>query len=87
MFCLVLLALVVAGSLYSHHGFFDLRRLQAQIENARVRAQAVELENQRLKYHVALFDDPSEDLIEREVREFLGWVKSNELVYLEKSSR
>ncbi|MDB5037135.1 MAG: Septum formation initiator [Bacteriovoracaceae bacterium] len=84
-FSSILIIVVLVGTIYSRHGFFDLRRIQRQIKNTRDQAAQVEMENQKLKRQVGLFEKPSNDLIEREVRDVLGWVKSNEIVYLEKS--
>ncbi len=46
-----------------------------------------EIENQKYKRQVDLFEKPSEDLVDRQMRDFLGWVKPNEVIYLEKSER
>ena len=85
IYSVVLLTLVLVGAIYSRHGFLDLRRLQGQIQKTRAEIAAIEVDNQQLKRQVDLFEKPTEDLMERQVRDFLGWVKPNEVVYLEKS--
>jgi cell division protein FtsB len=78
---------IVFGVVYSSHGLKDLRRIQNQIEQTKIRVAQLELENQNLKRQVGLFEKPSDIIAEREIRDFLGWVKPNEIVYLERLSR
>jgi cell division protein FtsB len=87
VFAFTVISGVFVAAIYSSHGFLDLRRLRGQITATKERVGAIELENQRLKRQVNLFEKPTEDLAERELRDFLGWVKPNELVYLEKIDR
>ncbi len=83
---LLLFAAVGVSVFYSHHGFKDMRSLQSKIDATRDRTKILEDQNQRLKYQVSVLEKPSAELLVRELRDFMGWVKPGELVYLEKSS-
>lgn len=87
IFSVIVISAVLGAALMSQHGYRDYRRLKGQIEKTRERVALIEFENQNLKRQADLFEKPTDDLVEREVRDFLGWVKPNELVYLEKSSQ
>lgn len=87
IFSIAILGLVIVGAIFPRHGFTDLRKLQDQILRAKSRVAMIEVENQKLKRQVNLFEKPTDDLAEREVRDFLGWVKPNEMVYLERPAK
>lgn len=84
----ILLSLIVllgigTGVYFSHHGLRDVRKLQGQIRQAEERVARLEKQNQTLKYQVSTLEKPTDEILEREVREFLGWVQPHEIVYLE----
>lgn len=86
--CLFLsVAVAVALSvIYSRHGLRDLRHLQSQLSEARERANKLENENKVLRRQWDLLDSGSNEVNERQIREILGYVKPNELVFLEKKT-
>ncbi len=79
---LVLLA-VALSVIFSHHGLLDLRRFLVQIEAAKVRTQRLEETNRHLRMQLESLQQKDVSFLERQVRENLGWVKPNELVYVE----
>jgi cell division protein FtsB len=87
LFQLIILTAVIFGAIFSRHGLLDLRRFSVQIQSARQRVSMVEEENRKLKLQVNLFDHPSQQITESQIRNFLGWARADELVYLERSGR
>lgn len=85
LFQLLLVGAVIAGAAFTRHGLLDLRKFSNQIAIARVRVAGVEEENKRLKLQVDLFSHATDRITESQIRSFLGWARSDEVVYLEKS--
>ena len=76
--------LVLLGVLFSHHGLLHLLRFNELIYLAQERVSVVEQENWKLKRQVDLLRSSSEAVLEPNVRTIFGWVKKDEIVYLEK---
>lgn len=74
------IALCVCSVIYGSRGWYHLRQLedaQAQLEATVVR---LELENSRLEEHLRRLEH-DDAYLEKVVRERLGWVRDNEMVY------
>lgn len=72
--------LCVCAVIYASRGWYHLRELQdaqAQLEATVVR---LELENSRLEEHLRRLEQ-DDAYLEKVVRERLGWVKDNEMIY------
>lgn len=77
---------MAAYGLYTgRHGLRDYSRLRGQVLKAQERSAAIEKENQLLRTRLKSLEASNDLVRERELREFLGWVKSEEWVYLERS--
>lgn len=76
-----------AGLYFSKHGIQDLFRLQRLVSKAQIRSDVIEKENQKLRRRLKSLENPEDPMKQRELREFLGWVKSEEWVYLERAHR
>jgi len=85
--CLVCAAAGFAASIFSHHGLIDLRELSKQIRAAEHRAEEVEEINQRLRRQVDILKREDPRTAEHSLRTLHGFVKQNEMVYLESSRR
>ena len=84
-FSLFILSLSVSGLYFSKHGIRDFIKLDRLVAKTHERSVINEKENQKLRRRLKSLENPEEMIRERELREFLGWVKSEEWVYLEKS--
>ncbi|MBN8555018.1 MAG: septum formation initiator family protein [Deltaproteobacteria bacterium] len=78
---------VILAAIYSHHGLLDRQKFHSQIELTRERISLIEEENRNLKKQAELLEHPSAELTERQIRLLLGWARSDELVYFEKTRR
>ena len=87
LFSLLTLVFVLVAAYFSRHGYRDLVELQSKLGRARERILLLEKQNEDLQRQASLLEEPSEDLLEKQVRDFLGWVKQSELVYVEKSAQ
>jgi cell division protein FtsB len=77
---LVLVLLVTYGILFSSHGILRYRQQRQQLQEMEAKVENSREENQRLFNRVqSLKNDPVAQ--ERLVREQLGWVRENELVF------
>lgn len=76
---------VVVGATYSHHGLMDMRKFSGQISIAKSRVSLIENENRKLKREVDLLHQPGIEIAESQVRNYLGWARSDEIVYLDRS--
>lgn len=76
----------MSGLYFSSHGIRDLIKLDRVVSKAADRTELVEKENQKLRRRLKSLENPEEMIKERELREFLGWVQSEEWVYLERSN-
>lgn len=74
------------GILFSHHGLVDLVRFNRVIDAKVANLVELEIENRELKRRVDLLDQSSGFTWDLQVRELLGWVRSDEIVYFEKRS-
>jgi cell division protein FtsB len=77
--------LVVSPIIFSHHGLIDLLEFRALIKKAEVRVAGIENETQQLKTKLDLLQGADADAFEYHMREKLGWVRSEDLVYFEAS--
>ncbi len=88
---IALLALVcgaLGGSIYfSKQGFQDFSKLKNLIADTEATVGRIEKENQMLRQRLTLLQTRRRDMAERELREILGWVKAEELVYLESTRK
>ena len=82
---MIVLAAVTVATIYSHHGLLDRQKFHSQIELTRDRISLIEEENRNLKKQAELLEHPSAELTERQIRLLMGWARSDELVYFEKS--
>jgi cell division protein FtsB len=80
---------VTCGSVlyFAGHGIRDLLKLEQLVAKTQARSDVIEKENQKLRRRVKSLENPEDAIKQRELREFLGWVKSEEWVYLEKARR
>lgn len=77
----------VTAVVLSKHGLRDLYKFHGQIEATRIRVSGIEEENRHLKHQLDLLSGATDEILERQVRASLGWVKADEIVYFEKSGR
>ena len=73
--------------IFSHHGLRDLLELSHHIDDSQVRVDEIELETRQLKRQVDILETARSSVVERHVRESLGWVKPSDLIYFESSKK
>lgn len=83
LFFIGLVLVVFLASVFSKHGYRDLWRFSSQVDAARERVALLEDDNQKLSKQVDLVVSSNPAILERQIREVLGWVRSDEIVYVE----